>query len=117
MRKTRPISWIKAAHRDFEAFPAAVQEDVFSALTIMAEGSMPGTAKPLKGFAEGVHEISIRFRGDAFRVVQALKIGPDIFVIHAFQKKSKSGIKTPGQEIELVRQRLKRLKESLGNGR
>jgi phage-related protein len=116
MRKTRPIAWIKAARKDFEAFPAAVQEDFLSALTVMAEGSMPGTAKPLKGFAEGVHEISVRYRGNAFRVVQALKLGPDIYVIHAFQKKSRSGIKTPGHEIELVRRRLKGLKESFEDG-
>jgi phage-related protein len=117
MRKTRPVTWIKAARKDFEAFPAAVQEDVLTALTVMAEGSMPGTAKPLKGFSEGVHEISIRYQGNAFRVVQVLKLGPDIIVIHAFQKKSNSGIKTPGHEVELVRQRLKRLKELPGNGR
>lgn len=56
-------------------------------------------------------ELALRHRGDAFRVVYALRIGADIWVIHAFQKKSKSGIATPRQEIDLVRDRLKRLKD------
>jgi phage-related protein len=51
--------------------------------------------------------------GDAFRTIYAVKIGMDIWVIHAFQKKSKSGIKTPQADVDLIRQRLKRLKEAL----
>ena len=58
-------------------------------------------------------ELALRHRGDAFRVVYALRIDTDIWVIHAFQKKSKSGIKTPKQEIDLIRERLRRLKERL----
>jgi phage-related protein len=60
-----------------------------------------------------VMELALRHRGDAFRVVYALQIGTDVWVIHAFQKKSKSGIATPRQEIDLVRERLKRLREIL----
>ena len=58
-------------------------------------------------------ELALRHRGDAFRVVYAFQIGTDVWVIHAFQKKSKSGIATPKQEIDLVRDRLSRLKEML----
>jgi phage-related protein len=83
------------------------------ALTILAEGQMPDIAKPLTGLGSGVMELALRYRGDAFRVVYALQIGDDIWVIHAFQKKSKSGIRTPRQEIDLVRERLKRLREML----
>ena len=83
------------------------------ALTILAEGQMPDIAKHLAGFGAGVMELPLRYRGDAFRVVYALQIGDDIWVIHAFQKKSKSGIKTPKQEVDLIRDRLKRLKEAL----
>jgi phage-related protein len=83
------------------------------ALTILADGRMPDIAKPLTGFDAGVMELALKHRGDAFRVVYALQIGSDIWVIHAFQKKSKSGIKTPKQEIDLIHQRLKRLKEML----
>lgn len=113
MRNTRPISWLKGARKDFEAFPQGAQIEMAQALTILAEGQIPDIAKPLNGLGAGVMELALRYRGDAFRVVYALRIDDDIWVIHAFQKKSKSGIKTPRQEIDLVRQRLKRLKEML----
>jgi phage-related protein len=113
MKNTRPISWIKAARRDFEEFPDEVQDDMLNALTIAAEGSKSDKAKPCKGVDGGVFEIALRHRGDAFRAIYAVKIGADIWVIHAFQKKSKAGIKTPQMEVDLIRERLKRLKEAL----
>ncbi|HVA13533.1 MAG TPA: type II toxin-antitoxin system RelE/ParE family toxin [Stellaceae bacterium] len=112
-RDTRPISWVRAALRDFDAFPSGVQLDIRRALTVIAEGGYPDIAKSLKGFGSGVLELALRHRGDAFRVVYALMIGPDIWIVHAFQKKSKSGIKTPQTDIDLIRERLKRLKEAL----
>jgi phage-related protein len=60
-----------------------------------------------------VFEIALRYRGDAYRTLYAVKIGAEIWVIHAFQKKSKSGIKTPQAEVDLIRERLKKLKEAL----
>lgn len=113
LRNTRPISWLKGARKDFEDFPQGAQLDMARALTILAEGQMPDIAKPLTGFGSGVMELALKHRGDAFRVVYALQIGRDIWVIHAFQKKSKSGIKTPKHEIDLIHERLKRLKEML----
>ena len=113
IRQTRPISWIKAARRDFEEFPEDVQGYMMNSLTIAAEGSKSDKARPFKGFDGGVFEITLKHRGDAFRVLYAVKIGADIWVIHAFQKKSKSGIKTPQMEIDVIRERLKRLKEAL----
>ena len=113
MRNSRPISWLKAARRDFEEFPEEVQSDIFDALTVAAEGALPNKAKPFRGIEGGVFEIALRHRGDAFRAIYAVKIDMDIWVIHAFQKKSKSGIKTPQAEVELIRKRLKRLKEAL----
>jgi len=113
MKNTRPISWIKAARRDFEEFPDEVQDDMLNALTIAAEGSKSDKATPFKGVDGGVFEIALRHRGDAFRVIYAVKIGADIWVIHAFQKKSKAGIKTPQMDVDLIRERLKRLKEAL----
>lgn len=83
------------------------------ALTIATEGQKADAVKPLKGFEGGVMEIVLRHRGDAFRVVYALRIGAAVWVIHAFQKKSKTGIKTPQRELELVHERIKRLKEML----
>src|SRR5271155_3561649 len=106
LRNSRPISWIKAARKDFEGFPPGAQIEMARALTILAEGQMPEIAKPLTGFGSGVMELALRHRGDAFRIVYALQIGDDIWVIHAFQKKSKSGIKTPRQDIDLIHERL-----------
>jgi phage-related protein len=112
-RNTRPISWIKAARKDFEDFPQGAQIEVGLALTVVAEGGWHDIAKPLKGFGSGVIELALRHRGGAFRVVYALQIDSDIWVLHAFQKKSKTGIKTPKAEIDLIYERLKRLKEIL----
>mgnify|MGYP003373757574 CR=1 FL=1 len=112
-KTTRPISWIKAARKAFDDFPAPVQKDALRSLTVAADGRMDDHVKPLKGFDDGVMEIVLRHRGDAFRVVYAVKIGEEIWVVHAFQKKSTQGIKTPKHEIDLVHERLKRLKEML----
>ena len=113
MRNTRPISWIKAARKDFDEFPEDVKSDMFDALTIAAEGGKSDKAKPFTGVDGGVFEIALKYRGDAFRTLYAIKIDTDIWVIHAFQKKSKSGIKTPQMEVDIIRERLKRLKEAL----
>jgi phage-related protein len=110
---TRSISWLKGALREFEAFPADVQIEMFRALTVAAEGGKSDNAKPFKGVGSGVFEIAMRHRGDAFRAIYAVQIGVDLWVIHAFQKKSKTGIKTPQTDIDLVKERLKRLKEAL----
>jgi phage-related protein len=114
IRQTRSISWIKAARKEFEKFPAPAQNVFLTALTMAAEGAKADIAKPLKGLGSGVLEIALPWRGDAFRVVYALQMGEEIWVLHAFQKKSAQGIKTPPHEIELIVSRLKRLKELLG---
>jgi phage-related protein len=113
MRNTRPISWLKGALRAYRDFPTAAQEVAEDALTQIAEGGTPDVAKPLTGLGSGVWELTIRARGDAYRVVYALQLADAIWIIHAFQKKSKSGIATPRHEIDVVRERLKRLKEQL----
>jgi phage-related protein len=113
MKDVRPVSWIKAARKEFESFPEAIQHDMRDALTIAAEGELSGKAKPFKGVDGGVFEIALRHRGDAFRAIYAVRIDTDIWVIHAFKKKSVSGIKTPQVEVDLIRERLKRLKELL----
>ena len=111
--RTRPVSWLKAARKDFERFPEGAQIEVGRALTVVAEGGHPDIAKPLKGFGTGVFELALRHRTEAYRVVYAVQIAEDIWVLHAFQKKSKSGIKTPKAEIDLINERLKRVKEAL----
>ncbi|WP_293455479.1 type II toxin-antitoxin system RelE/ParE family toxin [Phenylobacterium sp.] len=112
-RDTRPIGWIKAAQREFAEFPQDARSRFAGALTIIAEGRKPDIAKPLTGLGSGVMELALKYRGDAFRVVYALQIGEAIWVIHAFQKKATKGIATPKHEIDVVRERLKRLREAL----
>lgn len=112
-RPTRPISWIGAARKEFDEFPDEARSISLAALTIAAEGAKADIAKPMKGLGSGVFEIALPYRGNAFRVVYAVQIGDDVWVVHAFQKKSTQGIKTPKREIDLVKDRLKRLKELL----
>src|SRR5271155_3286607 len=107
-RKTRPISWIKAALREFDAFPEGARLICLTALTIAAEGGKADVAKPMRGIGLGVLEIALPFRGDAFRVVYALHLADEVWVVHAFQKKSTQGIKTPQRETDLIKDRLKR---------
>jgi phage-related protein len=113
MRNTREISWLKGAQNDFEAFPAEVQLEARRALTIAAEGAKADTPKPFKGVDGGVFEIALKHRGNAYRVIYAVQLGVDLVVIDAFQKKSKSGIRTPKVDVDRIRQRVKRLKEEL----
>lgn len=113
MIETRSISWVKAARKEFETFPDKVRTQGLAALTIAAAGGKADIAKPLHGLGSGVLELVLNDRSGTYRVVYALQLGEDLWVVHAFQKRSKSGIKTPPREIEVVRQRLKRLKEML----
>lgn len=110
---TRPIGWVRAARKVYEAFPMTVRDRVNTALTIAAEGGKADIAKPLKGLGSGVLEIAVRYRTDAYRVVYVTEVAGTLWVIHAFQKKSKSGIKTPKAETDLVRARLGRLRKEL----
>ena len=112
-RVTREILWIRQARKEFEAFPPGAQRIMLSALTIAAEGDKADIAKPMKGLGSGVFEIALAHRGEAYRAVYALQIHEAIWVVYAFQKKSRQGIKTPRQDIDLIRERLKRLKEQL----
>jgi len=109
----RDILWLPAAAKAFADFPEEVRRRIARALDIAAQGQMADSAKPMKGLEGGVFEVAIAYRNDAFRTVYAVKIGADIWVIHAFQKKSRQGIKTPQHEIDVLRERLRRLKAAL----
>ncbi|MEQ1886200.1 MAG: type II toxin-antitoxin system RelE/ParE family toxin [Bryobacteraceae bacterium] len=111
--ETRPISRVRAALREFQEFPPPARSRCLAALTVAAEGGKSDIAKPLTGFGSGVLEIALGFRGDAFRVVYAVQMADEIWVVHAFQKKSTRGIRTPQREMDVVRERLKRLREIL----
>ena len=111
--RTRPVSWLKAALKDFETFPEGARSVCLTALTIAAEGGKADLVKPMRGMGPGVFEIALAFRGNAFRVVYAVQLADEIWVVHAFQKKSTQGVKTPTREVDLIKGRLKRLKEML----
>jgi phage-related protein len=113
IRKTRPVSWIRAALKEFETFPEGSRSICLAALTVAAEGGKADVAKPMRGLGSGVFEIALPFKGDAFRVVYVVQFADEIWVVHAFQKKSTQGIRTPQREIDLIKDRLKRLKEML----
>ena len=112
-RNTRPIGWIKAARKDFEKFPKAVRDRIGAALTIAAEGQKADIAKPMKGFGPGVMEIGARYQTNTYRAIYVTEMEGSLWVVHAFQKKSKTGIKTPKFEADLIRDRVKRLRKEL----
>jgi phage-related protein len=112
-RKTRPVSWITAALQDFETFPAGARSICLAALTVAAEGGKADIAKPMHGMGSGIFEIALPYQGDAFRTVYAVQLAEEIWVVHAFQKKSTKGSRTPKREIDLIQDRLTRLKEWL----
>lgn len=109
----KEVLWVKAARKDFETFPAGARDIIASALVIAAEGRKADIAKPMKGLGSGVMEIALPYRTDAYRVVYAVQIGDAVWVLHAFQKKSTKGIATPLKEVELIKARLKRIKEMM----
>ena len=112
-RKSRPIGWIKAARKIFETFPEAVRDRANTALTIAAEGGKADIAKPLKRLGPGVLQIAIRYRTDAWRVVYVTEVAGRLWVLHAFRKKSRMGIKTRKADIDLIASRLARLKREV----
>lgn len=104
----KPVRWIASSREDLKAMPDDVQDDVGQALYFAQQGDKPADAKVLKGFGgAGVLEIIARHDGDTFRAVYTLRFAGVVYVLHAFQKKSKHGIATPKKEIDLVRSRLK----------
>ena len=107
----RPIVWLGDSRKRLRAFPVGAQKLMGDELQLIQFGGMPKDAKPFKGIGSGVIELAIRYDGDAYRSVLAAQLGDKIYVLHAFQKKSKKGIATPKQEVDLIRQRYKEAKE------
>jgi phage-related protein len=107
----RPLVWMGNAKRNLQAFPKGAQKLIGDELQLIQFGGMPRDAKPFKGVGSGVFEIALRFEGDAYRTVLAVQLGERIYVLHAFQKKSKKGIATPKSDVDLIKQRYKEAKE------
>jgi phage-related protein len=104
----KPLIWIGDSLETTRGFPAAVKDEIGFALYQAQSGNKHVKAKLLKGISSGVLEVVSDHRGDTFRAVYTVRLAGRVYVLHAFQKKSKMGIATPKSEIELVKQRLKR---------
>jgi phage-related protein len=111
----KPVRWVGSSRDDLKDFPEEVRRRVGGALWDAQLGFKAPFAKPLKGFAgAGVIEIVDDFDGDTYRAVYTVRFAGMIYVLHAFQKKSKRGIATPKAELDLIAQRLKRAREDYG---
>lgn len=108
----KPIYWMGSSKDDLLKFPETVRVEVGYALYIAQKGYKHSSVKPLKGFkGAGVLEVVEDHHTNTYRVVYTLRFKEAIYVLHAFQKKSKQGIATPQKEIELLEKRLKRAEE------
>jgi phage-related protein len=107
----RPLVWMGDSRKNIREFPEDVQKSVGYALQLVQAGETPMEAKPFKGVGSGVYEIVKRYDTDTYRAVYAVKIGETVYVLHAFQKKSKRGIKTPQADVDLIKQRYKDAQE------
>ena len=99
------------SRRNIQAFPSGAQKLIGDELQLVQFGGMPKDAKPFKGVGSGVFEIALPYGKNAYRAVYAVQLGERVYVLHAFQKKSKSGIKTPKKDIDLIKRRYKEAKD------
>ena len=102
------VEWIGSSKKDLQSFPDEVQHDIGYALTYAQFGGKHPSAKPWKGLGSGVMEIVSDYDTNTYRAIYTVNLGDVIYVLHAFQKKSKSGVSTPKEEIEVIRARYRR---------
>jgi phage-related protein len=115
----KPLIWMGSSRSDLKGFPEGVQDEIGYSLYQAQLGYLPDNAKPMAGM-NGVIEISDDFKKNTYRAVYAIKLGESLYVLHAFQKKSKQGIETPKKEMDLVEKRLKQAQQiykELGYGK
>ena len=107
----RTVVWLRNSKESIREFPKGAQKLLGDELQLIQFGGMPKDAKPFKGIGSGVFEIALKYATNAYRVVLAIQIGRRIYVLHAFQKKSKKGIATPKRDVELIRKRYNEAQE------
>ena len=107
----KPVHWIGTSKTDLLCFPAEVISDMGYALGLAQLGGKHPAAKPWKGEGPGVFEVVESFDGEAYRAIYTVRFEGVVYVLHAFQKKSPSGIRTAQSDIDLVGQRLRRARE------
>jgi phage-related protein len=108
LSREKSLHWVSSAKKDFLAFPNDVQNEMGYALGLAQLGAKHPKAKSWKGEGAGVFEIVEDHRGDTFRAVYTVRFADVVYVLHAFQKKSKTGIKTPQEDVNLIAERIKR---------
>lgn len=113
----KPLHWVGSAKKDYQSFPSEVQDNMGYALGLAQLGGKHPHAKPWKGEGGGVFEIVEDHRGDTYRAVYTVRFADAVYVLHAFQKKSKAGIKTPQEDVNLVGERLKRAQQDYERNR
>ena len=106
----RPVLWVGSSRKDLRGFPREVRRHIGQALYTAQQGETDPSAKPLRGFGGGsVLEIVANHEGGTWRAVYTVRYAEAIYVLHAFQKKSKRGIATPKKDIDLIHHRLAEL--------
>jgi phage-related protein len=109
---TTPVVWIGSAKEDLVAFPEEVVRAIGFAIYEAQKGNKHPNAKPLHGFGgAGILEIVEDHDGDTYRAIYTVRLAGRVYVLHAFQKKSKHGISTPKAEIDLLKARLRRAEQ------
>jgi phage-related protein len=116
-RLLKPVTWVGTSLKDLREFPETVQDHMGYALYVAQRGGKHQDAKVLSGFGgAGVVEVIKDQRGDTFRAVYTLRYAGSVYVLHVFQKKSKTGRGTPRRDVELIKQRLREA-EQIAMGR
>jgi phage-related protein len=103
----KPLYWVGTAKKDLLAFPGEAVDDIGYALGVVQLGGTPPSAKAWKGEGPGVFEIVEDHRGDTYRAVYTVRYAKAVYVLHCFQKKSPSGIRTAKKDIDMIHERLK----------
>jgi phage-related protein len=102
----KPLFWVGSSKRDLRSFPEDVKDEIGVALSVAQFGGKHPSAKPWKGEGAGIFEVVENHRGDTSRAVYTVRFQDTVYVLHAFQKKSPSGIKTSKVGVDLIAQRL-----------
>ena len=110
----KKLEWIGDSRKALMQFPKAIVQEIGYALYLAQTGEHYSKCKVFKGCGSGVYEIATAYDKNAYRAVYIVNVGDTIYVVHSFQKKSKQGIKTPKEEVDIIKQRIKRLRAEVG---
>jgi phage-related protein len=113
----KSLKWVGSSKKDLLEFPTEVRREIGYALYAVQKDERHESIKLFKGHGSGIYEIVSDFDKGTYRAIYIVNLGHAVYVLHAFQKKSKKGIKTPKEEIIVIKERLKKLKVMLQDKR